>query len=156
MCSKIGLLDYQVLDPKSHGCNRAFPYVLVVGNVPGLQIDAKKIWQTSPPDQDLPVEDKKKIFNVFVEVQKYLLANKDPGTVSGDDIPRLKDLEEFLKEFKGQVLEMKMPDGRLMGVYPDGERLQMKYSVEHHVSTILNLARLKDIFDIKRIVIKDL
>ena len=156
LCERVGLKDIQIVDPKNYEVNRAFPYALVVGNVPGLHIDARKIWQVNPPDSDLPKEDKMKILETFKEVQAFILNNKEASKIDGDNIPRLKDLEEFLKEFKGQVLEFKLGDGRLLGIYPDGERLQMVYPVEHHVSTILNLARLKDIFDITRIVIKDL
>ncbi|MDD3412574.1 MAG: hypothetical protein PHY47_01095 [Lachnospiraceae bacterium] len=156
LCERVGLKDIQIVDPKNYEVNRAYPYVLVVGNVPGLHIDARKIWQCNPPDPELPKEDKLKILESFKEVQKYIINNKEPAIIDSDSIPRLKDFEEFLKGYKGQVMELKLPDGRLLGIYPDGERLQMTYPVENHVSTILNLSRMKDMFDITRIAIKDL
>ena len=156
LCEKVGLRDIQIVDPKNYEVNRAFPFVLVIGNIPGLQVDARKIWQCNPPDPELLKEDKLKILETFKEVQKYISNHKEPAKVDGDSIPRLKDFEEFLKEYKGQVMELKLPDGRLLGIYPDGQKLEMIYPVENHVSTILNLAKLKDIFDITRIVIKDL
>lgn len=156
MCDKVGLKDYQICDPKNYEVNRAFPYALIVGNVPGTSIDARKLWQVNPPDPSLSADEKKKIFQVFKDIQIYLLANKEPSNIDADNIPRLKDLEEFLKDFKGQMIELRLSDGRMIGIYPDGERLQMKYPVEHHVSTIINLARIKEIFDIKRVMIKDL
>lgn len=155
ICQKIGLKDYQVLDPKSYEMDRPFTYVLIVGSYNGEKPKAKAVWQTEAPDPELDKEAKLKIFEDFKKIQKYLLTKKEPERVDETEIPRLKDFEEFLQSHTGQVIEIKLSDGRLMGIYPDNERLQMKYPVENHASTILNLARLKNLFDVKQIIIKD-
>jgi hypothetical protein len=156
ICEKIGLRDYQVYDPKSYDLNRSFTYVLILGEYKGERPKAKKVWQLPTPDPELSREEKEKIFKSFMGIQKFLLTQNQPTEVKGQDIPRLKDLEEFLKEFRGQVMELKLPNGSIVGVYPDNERLEMKYPVENHASTLLNLARIKDIFDVTRVTVRDL
>lgn len=156
ICEKIGLRDYQIYDPKSYDLKRSFTYVLILGTYTGDRPDAKKVWQLPAPDADLSRQDKEKIFKSFLGIQKFLLTQNQPAEVKGEDIPRLKDLEEFLKEFKGQIMELKLPNGSIIGIYPDSERLEMKYPVENHASTLLNLARIKDIFDVTKVTMKDL
>lgn len=156
ICQKIGLRDYQIYDPKSYNSDRSFTYVLILGDYKGSRPNAKKVWQLPAPDTELSREEKDKIFKSFVGIQKFLLTQNQPTEVKGQDIPRLKDLEEFLKEFKGQVMELKLPNGSVIGVYPDNERLEMKYPVENHASTLLNLSRIKEIFDVTRVTVKDL
>jgi hypothetical protein len=156
ICEKIAIKAYQILDPRSHNVNRAFNYVIVLGQVTAPKLEGKVLIQTRPPAAELPVEDKMKIFNRFKEMQRIILIEKESCVTDTTDIPRVKDLESYLKDFNGQVIEVKLQDGRVMGIYPDNERLAMKYSVEKHVSSIVNLARLKELFDIRKISVKDL
>jgi hypothetical protein len=156
ICKKLAIRNYQILDPRSHDVNKSFSYVLLLGQVTAPKLTAKVLIQTRAPDPALSNVDKMKIFNRFKEIQERILIEQEPATTETTDIPRLKDLETYLQEFKGQVLEIKLQDGRVMGIYPDSERLAMKYSVEKHVSSILNLARIKDLFDIRKISVKDL
>lgn len=155
ICQKIGLRDYQILDPKSYDMKRSFTYALIVGAYTGDKPKAKAVWQIKAPEPELDKDEKLKIFEDFKKIQKYLLSVKEPERVEETEIPRFKDFEEFLQSHIGQVIEIKLSDGRLMGIYPDGERLQMKYPVENHASTLINLARIKDLLDIKHITVKD-
>ena len=156
ICERIGLRDYQVYDPKSYNLDRSFTHVLILGDYKGERPNAIKVWHLPSPAENLGKEDKEKIFKSFVGIQKYLLTQNQPTVVRGEDIPRLKDLEEFLKDFKGQVMELKLPSGVVIGIYPDGERLEMKYAVENHASTLLSMAKIKDMLDVTRITVRDL
>ncbi len=155
LCSTVGIKNYQIIDPASYSLDRSFKYVILIGAVKE-SISASQVWQIESPELELSRDKKMAILKTFQLVQKFVLSKQDKSLVEGEDIPRLRDLEEFLEEFKGQVMELRLPDSRLIGIYPDGERLQMKYSTEFHASTIINLARIKDLFDVQRVIIKDL
>ena len=66
------------------------------------------------------------------------------------------EISEFLNSFIGSVVEIRLPDRRLVGIYPDNQRLEGKYDVEYHASTIVNLAKIFNIFDATEVVIKEL
>lgn len=157
MLEKLGEFNFEVLDPKFHNFNRSFSYVIQLGDLPSTVIlNSNKMWKTLAPDTTLPVEDKKAIFAVFKEAVEYTRNNSLKKEILNTDVPRFADLQQFLEGFKGQVMELKLHDGRFIGIYPDGDKLPMKYSNEYHVSTILNLAKLQDIIGYTKLSVKDL
>jgi hypothetical protein len=154
---KLGEADYEVLDPRVNDLNRTLSNVIVCGPIPdSIKINAHKVWQTGLPDPDETPDNKKKVFLVFQEAIAYNRANGIKKDILQKDLPRLADLKQFLESFKGQVMELKLQDGRVIGIYPDGEKLPLKYSSEYHVSTILNLSKLQDIFGFIKLSVKDL
>jgi hypothetical protein len=154
---KLNIFDYELLDPRTHKLDSSFSTVLVLGKLPtSLKIDANKIFETKAPDSTLGAEDKKAIFAKFKEAVDFSRNNSFKKEILNTDIPRLADLQQFLEGFKGQVMELKMMDGRYLGIYPDGQKLPSKYSSEYHVSTILNLAKLQGIFNFTKLSVKDL
>lgn len=157
ICDKLGEFDYEVLDPKNHNLNRTLSNVVILGLMPdSIKIDAHKVWQTGLPDPNETPENKKKVFLIFQEAIAYNRANGIKKEILQKDVPRFADLKQFLESFKGQVMELKLQDGRIIGIYPDGEKLPLKYSSEYHVSTILNLSKLQDIFGFIKLSVKDL
>jgi len=156
ICEKLGCFDYELLDPKVHELNRSFSTVLLLEPIKELELNANKIFRSLAPDPGLNAEEKKKIFNIFKEAIEYDRDNSIRREILHQDIPRFADLSEFLNGFKGQVMELKLQDGRFIGIYPDGDKLQGKYPHEYHVSTILNLAKLQDIIGYTKLSVKDL
>lgn len=159
ICQRTGILKYEIIDPKSYDINRTYKFVLVMQD--GLSINvaslnATKIWECIPPATDLPVDKKKSIVDLFVSICDYMQRNIALPTTTKKDIPRLKDLEEFLKDYKGQVIEIKTDNGGMIGVFPDGEKLNMDYTLSCHASTILNLSKLYEMFNASSISIKDM
>ena len=154
--NKLGYFEYELLDPKYHEINnRTFSNVITLGSLDS-KIIANKIFISSAPDKDLSVEEKKKVFEIFKQAMEYDRNFSLKKEILKNDIPRFADLEEFLQSFKGQVMELKLPDGRLIGIYPDQDKFQMKYTNEYHVSTILNLSKLQDIIGYTKLSVKDL
>lgn len=153
---KLGFFDYEVVDPKYHEVNRSFSNVLVLNDIGKISINANKTWASKAPDTSLPVDEKKAIFAKFKEIVQYVRDHSIKKEILQGDIPRFADLEEFLRSFKGQVMELKLADGRFIGIYPDSDKLQMKYPNEYHVSTILNLAKLQDVLGYTKLSVKDL
>ena len=153
--TKLNYFEYEIVDPKYHNTNRTFSNVIFIEPL-DLKITANKVFKTIAPEKTLSVEEKKKVVEVFKEAILYDRDKSIRKEILQADIPRLADLEQFLESFKGQVMELKLSDGRYIGIYPDEDKFQMKYPNEYHVSTILNLAKLQDIFGFTRLSIKDL
>lgn len=154
---KLGFFDYDLIDPKSYDLeSRTFSYVIRLGSAKQIKINAGRMWDTEAPSAEMSKEDKIKVFGVFKEAVESVRNTSLKKEILNTDIPRFADLEEFLHSFKGQVLEFKLQDGRIIGIYPDQDKLQGKYSSEFHISTILNLARLQDILGYTKISVKDL
>jgi hypothetical protein len=154
--NKLGYFEYELLDPKYHEINnRTFSNVITLSSLDS-NIIANKIFTGFAPDKNLSIEEKKKIVEIFKQAAEYDRNYSLKKEILKNDIPRFADLEEFLQSFKGQVMELKLPDGRLIGIYPDQDKFQMKYVNEYHVSTILNLAKLQDVIGYTKISIKDL
>jgi hypothetical protein len=153
---KLGMFDYEVIDPKYHKVDRTFSTVLILAPWGDIKIDAHKYFRTLAPATTLSVDEKKAIFNVFKEAVQYVRDYTLKKEILQNDVPRFADLEEFLHSFKGQVMELKLADGRFIGIYPDGDKLQLKYPAEYHVSTILNLAKLQDVLGYTKLSVKDL
>jgi hypothetical protein len=156
ICEKLGQNDYEIIDPRINDLNRTFSNIIVLGLIPNIKINATKVWQTEVPDPEADPAIKKKIFAVFQEAVEFDRIHGIKKEILQKDIPRLADLKQFLESYKGQVLELRLQDGRVIGIYPDDEKLPLKYSSEYHVSTILNLAKLQDIFQFTRLLVKDL
>lgn len=154
--TKLGYFEYEIYDPKYHELlNRSFSNVILLEPF-DIKIIANKIFKCGAPEKSLTIEEKKKILEIFKQATEYDRDHSLRKEVLKNDIPRFADLEEFLKSFKGQVVELKLPDGRLIGIYPDEDKFQMKYTNEYHVSTILNLAKLQDVIGYIKLSIKDL
>ena len=156
--TKLGCFEYEVIDPKYHEIHgRTFSNVIMLEPLElKNKVIAAKTFTTLAPSTTLNVVDKKKIFEVFKEAVEFDRNHSIKKEILQNDIPRFADLEQFLTSFKGQVMEFKLSDGRLIGIYPDEDKLQMKYANEYHVSTILNLAKLQDILGYTRLSVKDL
>lgn len=153
---KLGFFDYEIVDPKYHEVNRTFSNVLVLNDIGKLTVNSSKTWTSKAPETSLPVEEKKAIFSKFKEIIQYVRDHSIKKEILQNDIPRFADLQEFLHSFKGQVMELKLADGRFIGIYPDADKLQMKYPNEYHVSTILNLAKLQNVLGYTKLSVKDL
>lgn len=154
---KLGFYDYDLVDPKFHKIERSFSTVLILEPFDSkIEIKANKIFKTLAPDTTLSVDDKKSIFNVIKEAIQYSRDHTLNKEILQQDVPRFADLSEFLHSFKGQVMELKLADGRIIGIYPDDDKLEHKYIAEYHVSTILNLAKLQDIIGYTKLSVKDL
>lgn len=156
ICEKLGYLNYELMDPKIHDFKRSFSTVLILEPFKEMPINANKIFRTLAPDPGLSPEEKKEVFDTFKKAVEYARDHTLKKEILNVDIPRFADLTEFLNSFKGQVMELKLQDGRFIGIYPDDDKLQGKYSNEYHVSTILNLAKLLDIFNFTKLSVKDL
>lgn len=157
MMDKLGCHDYDILDPKIHDFRRTFSYIVQMGEIPNnITFICNKKWVTMLPDSNLPVEDKKLIFATLKEAVEYSRQHSLKKEILATDIPRFADLKDFLNSFKGQVMEIRLQDGRIIGIYPDEEKLPMVYSSEYHVSTVLNLAKLQDVFNYTKLSVKDL
>ena len=130
--------------------------MLALGPIKAPKLKATRQWQTNPPDSSLSNLEKNRIANTFKEVSLWLKNNKENQSISKNaDIPDIKTLEEYFSEMNGQVVELRLPDKRLMGIYPDGEPLKMRYDIEYHASTIVQLSRLKELFNPSRIIVKE-
>jgi len=156
ICEKLSFYDYEIIDPKSHETKRSFSYLLIA-NDNSEDYNASKIWRLKkPPSKDMTVDEKKAVFATIKEIVEFVRNNTLKKEILNVDIPRFADLQEFLSGFKGQVMELKLQDGRVIGIYPDGDKLSGKYSGEYHVSTVLNLSKLLDIFGYIKLSVKDL
>ena len=133
ICDKLSFYDYEILDPKLHETKRSFSYVLIATADFNDEVNAVKIWKfKKPPSKDMTVDEKKEVFEDFKKIIDFVRSNKLKPEILNTDIPRFADLSEFLNGFKGQVMEFKLQDGRIIGIYPDGDKLLGKYSGEYH------------------------
>ena len=157
ICAKLNFSEYQILDPKTHNLDKSFFCVIVLGSLPpNIKLNASKMWTTFLPDQNLDVADKKEIMSTFKQAVEFVVNNKLKKEIKAEDVPRLADLKQFLDNYKGNVIEIKMPNGRFLGIYPDNDKLQGEYDLEYHASVVLNLARLQDVFGFTKLIIKEL
>ena len=156
LCKAAGIAEYELLDPISHNINKHFPYVLMMGAIRAPGLKANQIWQTAIPEVSMNNDDKMKIFNTFKQAAVHVNANREKTVTVKGDIPPIKSLEEYFKDLNGRVVEILLDDNRLMGVYPDGQPLKMKYDIEYHASSVVNLARINSLFDVKKIIIKEI
>lgn len=157
----MGIVDYQLLDPAHDELGRSFVYVLYIGELPPermkkLQELSQKAWLLPAPDPTASVASKKVWIESLKKINEYILANQDKVSFKKDDVPPPMMLSDYLNSKTGQVFELRLPDRRRMGIYPDGEKLKMEYDIEYHASTVVNIAKLFEIFDASEIIIKEL
>lgn len=155
LCQAAGITQYEILNPMSHDLDRAFNSVLVLGDFANPKMTYRHFWQTDPPESEMSRDDKMRIFEVFKTIGEHLSINAEKTEINTDDIPELTQLADYLNGHVGQVYEIMLDDGRILGIYPDGEKLQRKYEVEFHASTVVNVSKLKEIFDVRKITIKE-
>lgn len=157
ICDKAGIVDYYILDPKSDEVERPFRYVLFLEEK-HPKTTAYKEW-TIPLrlSTDMPVESKQKVFQAFVAI-KETIAKEDmqKSTIRSADLPAFVDLEPFINSFKGAFFKVALPDRRSVGIYPDSEKLQGQCDVEYHVSTVVHMIKIKDLFNPTTISLKEL
>lgn len=157
ICEKAGILDYYILDPKSDDIARPFRYVLFLEERTP-KTTAHKEW-TIPLrlSKDMPVDDKQKVFQAFQAIKEAMAKEAlQKPTIRASDIPEIKDLSKYVNEFKGNYFKVALSDRRSVGIYPDGERLRGENDIEYHVSTVMNLIQIKDIFNPTSISIKEI
>lgn len=156
ICEKIGLRDYYILDPAHDEIKKSFKYVLFIGKrIDGVR--AIKEWLIPlVPSKEMLQKDKIKVMNGFKSIKQTIDLEKDKLIVRSSDLPELKDLDEFVNNYAGNIFEVRLKDKRLIGIYPDDEKLQGKYDMEYHASYILNMCKIKDIFNPVTISVKEM
>jgi len=157
-CSSLGFSSYTILDPKSNTIPKKIYYVLEVGET-GLKpasYFAKIKGQVISPTLSMTPENKRTFFDQLKEnVDRYrMMAEND--TVKKGDLPPLKTLKEMLNEMYGQVVEVRLPDRRKVGIYPDSEKKKGLYDLEYHASYVYNMALISELFGANELIIKDL
>jgi hypothetical protein len=158
----VKITDYQILDPAHHNVEKNLSYVLYIGD--DLTADRKiklakmsqKAWVLSPPNPNDTTEQKKEWLGHLEKIKDYMLDLRDRDHIKKADIPTVQSLQEYLNSKTGQVIELTLPDRRKLGVYPDGHRLQSEFDIEYHASTVVNLAKLFQLFDASEIIIKEI
>jgi hypothetical protein len=76
--------------------------------------------------------------------------------IKNEDLPSIKELDVYLNEFKGSYIEMRLTDKRTVGIYPDGQKLEGLSDVEYHVSALVNMVKIKELFNPTLITVKEL
>ena len=152
LCEKSGIKDYIILDPEFDEIKKPFPAILCMGIKPQGLI-SQMIWELTPPDSSLSPEKKRIILESFKEIAKELKNNE--VKFKKTDIPDEESLIDFLNKYKGQVFELRLKDGRFIGIYPDKEKLLGKYPIEYHASTIININKIMSTFSPEEIIIKE-
>ena len=157
ICKYVELVDYEILDPLSHDLDRPFSFLMVLGS-PRFNIvgTPNKIWQAALPDQSMTETEKKAIIGTFKEAKAYLSVVDEPKVFTDGEIPPLKDFAGFFKNLNAEIVEVTLPDGRKLGIYPDNMQLRRKFDVEYKASTIINMSKIKDLFGVKEIIIKEI
>ena len=152
-----------MLDPEHDETDREFPLILFMQNrvldkeeVERLKTTTQKLWTMSPPKLNGTVEEKKAWLAELKEVQEYIVSNKDKSSFKKNDVPNIPNLQDYLNSKKGEVIEVTLPDRRKLGIYPDNQKLKRIYDIEYHASTVVNIAKLFQLFDASEIVIKEL
>jgi len=158
-CEWTGLVDYEILDPKYNSLTDPVALALYIGEeaAQNHQVPSQKSWTFNHlPTPDLPQEKKLELIQILKEAKDYLEKNKLPGVVKPTDIPTIKSLKDFLNNLTGQIVEVRLPDKRRMGIYPDNTKLQSNYDIEFNASVIVNLAKIFHLFDASEIIIKEI
>lgn len=143
------------MDPAHDNISRGFTYLVKMGeDCP--EIKSGTSWKIPHlPSKDLDRQTKEKIMKAFAHIREQMLVLKDRTTIGSEELPEIKDLDEFVNQYKGSVIELRLADKRLIGIYPDDQRLLGKYDIEYHVSTLVNMIRIKEIFSPVKIQIKE-
>jgi hypothetical protein len=156
ICNKVGITNYFILDPKFDEVNKPYRFVLFFEEeITNVSI-YKKWFIPLRLSATLPVEQKQKILTAFEVIKKEMDKDQVKEEIKSDDLPSIKELDVYLNEFKGSYIEMKLEDRRTIGIYPDGQKLQGLSDVEYHVSALVNMVKIKDLFNPIDIKIKEL
>lgn len=155
ICESIGLIDYYILDPNHDDIDRAFKYVLFIKERPPKTITYKEWTIPFQITKELSVELKQKVMQAFKVIKKVIDDEAmQKQVITSNEIPQIKNFETFINEFKGCYFSVKLPDKRSIGIYPDNERLQGQNDIEYHVSTVLNLIKINELFKPTQISLK--
>lgn len=155
--SYTGITNWDLIDPVSFKIEAEYyPVVLLLGDVQFNSDNARIWWRTHLPSREMILEDKQEMTAVFHKVSEYIKQNKDPSGLLDTEIPKIKNLEEWIKTQYGSVISVKLVDGRTMGVYPDGKQPQNKHDIEIHYSTLINFEKIFRILKAKEVLVRDL
>lgn len=157
----VGINDYQILDPAHHNVGKSFSLALFIGELSKDRLDklskmSQQAWIISAPNLDATVEEKKQWLEKLKKIQDWILSNQDKDNFKKADVPNIMQLKTYLNSKIGQVIEVVLPDRRKLGIYPDAEKMQGEYDIEYHASTVLNIAKLFNLFGASEIIIKEL
>jgi hypothetical protein len=157
----VGINDYRILDPKHHELDKAFVFVLYIGQLETdrfkkLSDISQRAWNLPAPDPTAPEPVKKNWLDGLQQINKYILDKRDQEVFKKGDVPSILNLQDYLNEKLGQIVEVTLPDRRKLGIYPDNQRLLGDYDVEYHASTVINIAKLFQLFDASEIIIKEI
>lgn len=156
-CGWVGINNYEILDPKYNELGGPLSLVLYIGEPTNVSIPTSKNWSFGHyPSADLALDVKQQFVNILKEIKEYMELNNDPDTIKKNDIPTVQSLKDFLNSLTGRVVEIRLPDRRKLGIYPDHTKLECKYDLEFHASTIVNLSKLFHLFDASEIVVKEI
>lgn len=156
ICAKVGISNYFILDPKYDEVNRPYRFVLFFEEEIQNVSVYKKWLIPLRLSSALPIEDKQKILRAFEVIKSEMEKDQIKEEIKPEDLPSVKELDVYLNEFKGSYIEMRLGDRRTIGIYPDGQKLQGLSDVEYHVSTIVNMVKIKDLFNPTSITLKEL
>ena len=155
ICAHAGINDYYILDPAHEDLSRGFRYLVTMGK-DKPEVKGTKVWDIPClPEKDLDIPTKRKIMEAFKMINKTLVFEKTKTTATAEELPNIKNLDDFVNEYKGSVVELRLEDRRLVGIYPDNQKLLNKYDIEYHVSMVVNMLRIKNIFNPTKIQIKE-
>ena len=157
----VGINDYQILDPAHDEIRREFCLVLYIGELSAdrfkkLQDISQKAWNLGVPDATATAPVKKAWLQALEAVRDKILDMRDKEQFKKADVPPLLELADYLNSKVGQIVEVQLPDRRRVGIYPDSQRLKGEHDIEYHASTIVNIAKLFELFDGPEIIIKEI
>lgn len=158
ICQFVNLNDFFILDPKHDTIDKPYQYLLQVGPHKFIeQPQAFKTWQLPvAPSKDMDPNTKKRVVEFFKKIKAYVDQNREKlHKITPGDTPPIKDLREYLNEKQGQVVQVRLPDQRSIGIYPDNNKLKGEYDVEYHASTIVNMSHIMGVFNATEVTIKE-
>lgn len=156
ICNKVGINNYFILDPKYDEVDKPYRFVLFFEEEISNVSVYKKWFIPLRLSTNLPVEQKQKVLTAFEVIKKEMEKDQIKEEIKSEDLPSIKELDVYLNEFKGSYIQMRLQDKRTIGIYPDGQKLQGLSDVEYHVSNLVNMVKIKDLFNPTHITIKEL
>jgi len=156
ICSKVGINNYFILDPKYDEVNKPYRFVLFFEEEI-LNVSYYKKWFIPLKlSTSLPIDQKQKILTAFEVIKKEMEKDQIKEEIKSEDLPSIKELDIYLNEFKGSYIEMRLADKRTIGIYPDSQKLEGLSDVEYHVSALVNMVKIKELFSPTSITVKEL
>lgn len=156
ICNKVGITNYFILDPKYDEVNKPYRFVLFFEEEISNVSVYKKWFIPLRLSTNLPIEQKQKVLTAFEIIKAEMDKDQIKEEIKSEDLPCIKELDVYLNEFKGSYIQMRLQDKRTIGIYPDGQKLQGLSDVEYHVSDLVNMVKIKDLFNPTHITIKEL